>query len=197
MIFFTADQHFSHANIIKYCHRPFNDVNHMNTIMIERWNSKVKNAIDVVYVIGDFIYTHSKIERRNIISKLNGQIVLIRGDHDGPWYTGLYQISDDTSLMILDHSIPITLCHWCMRVWPKSHYNSWHLYGHSHGMLPSEGKSHDVGVDNNNFYPLSLDEITEIMKFKPDNFNLVKSKDKDRKWYEQMELELTYGTGNK
>lgn len=197
MVFFTADQHFSHANIIKYCHRPFNDVNHMNTTMIERWNSKVKNAIDIVYVIGDFIYTHSKIERRNIIAKLNGQIVLIRGDHDGPWHTGLSQISDDTPLMILNHSTPITLCHWCMRVWPKSHYNSWHLYGHSHGMLPSEGKSHDVGVDNNNFYPLSLDEITEIMRFKPDNFNLVKSKDKDKKWYEQMELELTYGTGNK
>jgi hypothetical protein len=98
---------------------------------------------------------------------------------------------------MLNHSpTPITLCHWCMRVWPKSHYNSWHLYGHSHGKLPSEGKSHDVGVDNNNFYPLSLIEITKIMKYKPDNFNLVKSEDKDKKWYEQMELELTYGTGD-
>jgi calcineurin-like phosphoesterase family protein len=61
-----------------------------------------------------------------------------------------------------------------MRVWPRSHYNSWQLYGHSHGRLEPVGKQWDVGVDNNNFYPVSFDQLVEIMKNRPDNFNLVK-----------------------
>ena len=35
-------------------------------------------------------------------------------------------------------------------------------------------KTRDVGVDNNNFYPVSFDQLVEIMKNRPDNFNLVK-----------------------
>ena len=60
-----------------------------------------------------------------------------------------------------------------MRVWPRSHYNSWMLYGHSHGMLDPIGKQHDVGVDNNEFYPVSLEQIREIMMGRPDNPNFI------------------------
>ena len=42
MIYFSADQHFSHANIIKYCKRPFNNAQHMNETLIKNWNSVVK-----------------------------------------------------------------------------------------------------------------------------------------------------------
>jgi calcineurin-like phosphoesterase family protein len=61
-----------------------------------------------------------------------------------------------------------------MRVWPRSHYNSWHLFGHSHGKLEPVGKSWDVGVDKNNFIPLSLTQIEKIMEKRPDNPNFVK-----------------------
>lgn len=61
-----------------------------------------------------------------------------------------------------------------MKVWVRSHYNSFQLYGHSHGNLPTEGKQYDVGVDNNNFFPVSLDKIIEIMRKKPCNFNLIR-----------------------
>jgi len=67
----------------------------------------------------------------------------------------------------------VVVCHYAMRVWPKSHYNSWQLYGHSHGRLGGIGKQYDIGVDNNNFYPVSFNEICEIMQNKPDNSNLV------------------------
>ena len=46
-----------------------------------------------------------------------------------------------------------------MRVWNKSHYGSWELYGHSHGTLEPIGKQLDVGVDTNNFYPYSFEDI--------------------------------------
>ena len=55
MIFFTADNHFCHANIIRNCDRPFCDVNAMNRIMIEKWNSRVTDSDDI-YILGDFMY---------------------------------------------------------------------------------------------------------------------------------------------
>jgi calcineurin-like phosphoesterase family protein len=61
-----------------------------------------------------------------------------------------------------------------MRTWHRSHYNAWLLYGHSHGRLPPIGKSWDVGVDNNNFTPISFEQVKDIMKARPDNPNLVK-----------------------
>jgi calcineurin-like phosphoesterase family protein len=73
----------------------------------------------------------------------------------------------------------IVLCHYMMSIWPGSHYNSWHLFGHSHGRSTEVGKSLDVGVDtekygHKRFYPYSFDEIKAIMKLKGDNFNKLK-----------------------
>ena len=198
MIFFTSDQHFNHTNIIKYCHRPFNNIEHMNEAMIKRRNSIV-SPNDYVYVLGDFIFVDNINIITYFVNKLNGTILLLRGDHGrtkltiGDKLKMVDPIVELVPTFPLAHiSTTLTLCHWCMRVWPKSHYNSWHLYGHSHGMLPSEGKSHDIGVDNNNFYPLSLDEIIEIMKSKPDNFNMIKSEDQKQPEFEQLEMEFTW-----
>jgi calcineurin-like phosphoesterase family protein len=171
MIYFTADTHFSHANIIKYCNRPFKDVQEMNETLIDNWNSVVQDS-DTVYVLGDFGFGDCS----KIIQKLKGIKILIIGSHDKDtirlcksyfkFITPLYELKQD--------NYHITLCHYCMRIWPKSHYNSWHLYGHSHGSLEPIGKSWDVGVDKNSFIPLSLNNIIEIMKNQKDNFNLVK-----------------------
>jgi len=62
-----------------------------------------------------------------------------------------------------------------MLVWDKSHFNSWQLFGHSHGMLSLAGlgKQFDVGVDNNDFYPVSFDQLLGIMKERPDNSNYI------------------------
>ncbi|MGN1351246.1 MAG: hypothetical protein ACI4VE_00385 [Clostridia bacterium] len=42
MIYFIADTHFNHRNIIEYCNRPFKDTNEMNEYIIQKWNSVVK-----------------------------------------------------------------------------------------------------------------------------------------------------------
>jgi calcineurin-like phosphoesterase family protein len=169
MKWFIADLHFGHSNIVKYCNRPFKDVMEMDDTIINNWNSVV-NSQDTVYVIGDFCFGNASY----YIEKLKGNKVFLAGSHDKDLY----------KLGLIKHEIwnlkeeneTIILCHYCMRVWHKSHFNSWHLFGHSHGRLVPEGKSMDVGVDCNNFYPISLDRIREIMKDKPDNSNFLGNK---------------------
>ena len=63
------------------------------------------------------------------------------------------------------------MCHYAMHVWPRSHYNSWHIFGHSHGALSLPGKRWDVGVDNNNYMPVSMSQLRIIMDKKSDNIN--------------------------
>ena len=183
MIWFTADHHLGHTNIIEYCNRPFKNVDEMDSIMIDRWN-EVVNPEDTVYHLGDLSLSKEwNVVISTYISRLNGNIIFIPGGHD-KWlystnrnYTFVHKkFYVENPLITLNDNTPIILCHYAMRVWDRSHYNSWHLYGHSHGMLDGVGKSMDVGVDTNDFYPYSLDQIKSIMEKKPDNFNYIGDK---------------------
>lgn len=79
-IYVTADQHFFHDNIIKYCERPFENVEHMDYVMKKRWNEVVDES-DVIYHLGDFaLGTKKQIEE--MLDELNGYKILIRGNHD-------------------------------------------------------------------------------------------------------------------
>jgi len=169
MIWFTADTHYGDKKIIHYMNRPFKSVEEMNNTLIENWNKKVGER-DLVYHLGDFGFG----DPDPILSKLKGFKKLVIGSHDRDAAKSDIWVAKDTRMDIWELNIPITLSHYCMRVWPKSHYNSYMLYGHSHGFLKSQGKSHDVGVDCNNFTPLSFLEVAALMEKKPDNFNLVK-----------------------
>lgn len=80
--FFTSDLHFGHANVIKFCNRPFKNVTDMNKHIIDKWNKQVKSQ-DIVYLLGDIFWnTVPKKEVRETIEKLNGNIHLIIGNHD-------------------------------------------------------------------------------------------------------------------
>lgn len=166
--FFTADPHYYHENIIKYCNRPFKDGDEAAEVCIENHNSVVgKN--DYVFMLGDFTWLKSEAEVWKLIARLNGKLIFIRGNHDY-WIKG--HIPD-----ILDINIegqPITLSHYAMRVWNKSHFNAWNLHGHSHGTLSSIGKQLDVGVDCHNYTPVSFEHIKGRMDELEDNFNLIR-----------------------
>ena len=79
-VFFTADCHFDHEAIIKYCHRPFKNIDHMNEELVRRWNAKVRED-DLVYHIGDFTFKHPH-NAQYWEEQLNGKIVHILGNHD-------------------------------------------------------------------------------------------------------------------
>jgi len=186
MVFFTADHHFYHQNIIKYCNRPFESVEEMNNALINNWNESIR-SMDDVYVIGDFIFGRAERQAERltgIVRQVKGNIFLVKGSHDklasyDPMTLGKdarrFHLFEDRILAITVDGQEIILCHYSMRVWPKSHFNTWHLFGHSHGKLKPWGKSLDVGVDCWDYRPLSFPEVKGIMQTRPDNFNLLRT----------------------
>lgn len=166
-LFVTADEHYGHTNILKFCNRPFGSVREMNEELIRRHN-KVVSEEDFVIHAGDFAMT-GKQYTENIIRRLNGTHFFLKGSHD-KWLPK----DHDTRWEAWMGKQYVVIDHYCLRTWGKSHYNSWHLHGHSHGGLDPVGKQLDVGVDTNNFYPYSWADIESIMTGRPDNFNLVK-----------------------
>jgi len=163
----TSDEHYGHKNIIKYCNRSFDSIEEMNQTIIDNHN-KIVTEEDTTIHVGDFTLK-SKTYAIDIIHKLNGSHMFIKGSHD-------YWL-DQKHMTRLEKKIYdnfIVFDHYAMRVWPRSHHNSILLFGHSHGGLKSFGKSMDVGVDTNNFYPYSIERVVSLMRNKPDNFNLVR-----------------------
>ena len=177
MIWFTADFHLSHKNIIKYCNRPFKNVAEMDSILIDNLKERL-NPKDILYFLGDLTFKE-KVAHEFFEIFEDIEIYYIIGNHDSNKVVNVARkycisISHLKDIKIVDQSI--TLCHYAMRVWNKSHYNSWQLYGHSHASLKSIGKQHDIGVDNNNFFPVSFEDLVGIMKNKQDNINYIPSR---------------------
>lgn len=153
----------------------------MHEVMIRNWNSVV-SASDLVYHLGDFAFCYNKSMIKALRDKLNGRIILIAGNHDraksldiGLEFIPMIKRNGMKIYPVCRISCgeqQIVLSHYAMRVWDKSHWGVWHLYGHSHGNLPDDPNSlsMDVGVDCNDFTPLSFDQVKEKMgskKFRP------------------------------
>ena len=80
-VLFTSDLHFGHENVIRFDGRPFSTVEEMDNELIRRWNEKVAPG-DLVYVLGDFIWKSRNDDAAELIRSLQGQIILIKGNHD-------------------------------------------------------------------------------------------------------------------
>lgn len=170
--FFTADLHLGHEAIIRLSHRPFATVEEMDSTIIDRINLRVASG-DLLYVLGDFTihgYEKAKEYRKRIKCQ---NMYLIEGNHDRlnaakcrdlfTWCLPLAEVKKSDQ--------HITLCHYAMRRWNKSHHGAWQLYGHSHGCLEDDAKllSFDVGVDCHDFYPLSFSDVCGIMAKRVEN----------------------------
>ena len=175
MIHFTSDIHFGHKNVIQHSNRPFNSLDHMNETLIQNWNRVVKPN-DTCYSLGDFAFC--KIgDTEKILNQLNGTKILLLGNHCkeikknvNRIITNVPSVKSISSYEELKHQDEfIVMFHYGCRVWNKSHYGSWLLYGHSHSTLPPFGKSVDVGVDSTwvtgvaEYRPFSFDEIKAFM----------------------------------
>lgn len=165
-VWFTADTHFGHASIIRFCKRPFSSVEDMDETLIHRWNERVKPG-DVVWHLGDFAFHKSKEQLITLFNRLNGDKCLITGNHDHTDTRRLLWTNIKALTTLNLDKMPIVLCHYGMRVWDRSHHGSVHLYGHSHNTLPGDNQSLDVGVDCWDFRPVNIDEIRARLKTLP------------------------------
>jgi calcineurin-like phosphoesterase family protein len=180
-VWFTADLHTSHRRIIEYCNRPFSSVEEMDKVLLHNFFSLVKYG-DTVYYLGDLSFNKESIVSFLNTCKSNGiKINFIEGNHDVKNRKIIEPLVEtyEKQNYISVNGQGIFLCHYSMRTWHKSHFNSWQLFAHSHGMLKTVGKQHDVGVDNNNFYPINLYQVIDIMKNKPDNENYKTMKEEE------------------
>ena len=169
MIYFTADTHFGHKNIIRSCGRPFQDVEEMNEVLIERWNERVKEQ-DKVYIIGDMFFLCKNPE--GILGRLRGKKHLIIGNHDDSWMEKVdlsrYFIGVDYYLEITDGARKMTLCHYPLLTW-KSPRRSYMVHGHIHAgtdadfwpLLCVRENVLNAGVDIHDFYPVTWEELEE------------------------------------
>jgi calcineurin-like phosphoesterase family protein len=168
-IAFTSDTHAYHDNIIKYSNRPFVNVDEMNTALAKNINAAVRPN-GILYHLGDWAFRglDYAIQFREMI-RPDINIVLIVGNHD--IHKLKYQSFKNLFRDIYDlkevkvNGRRITLCHYAMKVWNKSHHGAWQIFGHSHGSLPDDPNSlsFDVGVDCHNYKPLNFVEIEAIM----------------------------------
>lgn len=179
-IFFTSDLHFGHKNIIKFCNRPWETTEEMDEALIANWNSVVGEK-DIVFDLGDFAFaTNSKW--KELIQRLNGKHYLILGNHDMTQWPGdkimqLFERVEQQMIIYIDNRC-IYLNHYPYLCyggsWRKPEHAVWQLHGHVHTCPNSSGADdermiykfpyqYDVGVDNNNYTPVSFKQVKDII----------------------------------
>ena len=191
MKYFTADTHFGHSNIIKFENQPFRNqfknIGEHDEFLINAWNSVVKYE-DEIYILGDMFFGNIK-NATWVIHQLRGRKYFIRGNHDKTTlqlqnkHNCFEWVKDMYELKVPDEEAPkkvqsITLCHYAMIVWNKSHHGAWQLFGHSHGGLTGIREGHhnenkwtnmlspnqfDVGYDVFQ-RPISYEEVKAVIK---------------------------------
>ncbi len=180
-IFFTGDLHFGHENVIAFDNRPFATVEEMDAELIRRWNNKVGKG-DLVYVLGDFIWKTRNDDAPSLVKSLNGQIILIKGNHDRFLHNakakdalaGLKDYDDICVELENGTKKRVILSHYFIPMYNGHRHQAIHLHAHSHfsdeadyevdfaDKLNAEGirnEIYNVGCMYWNYEPVTLDEI--------------------------------------
>ena len=171
-VYFTSDTHFGHENIIRYCGRPVRNAEEMNAELIRRWRETVPEE-GIVFHLGDFAHGGSRLWN-DILHALTGRKYLILGNHDmkalRQGYMGQFEhVAHQMTIKVGGQTI--VLNHNPFLCYGGSYRDVWQLFGHVHsGPASHTGLDHprlrmlfplqyDVGVDNNDFRPISFAEV--------------------------------------
>lgn len=183
--FFTADLHFGHENIIRYCDRPFGSVDQMNAGLVERWNDTVDDT-DEVWVLGDVAM--GRIDESLLhVERLRGRKVLVTGNHDRCWagrkrnpelwldryrQVGFAEIFDGTVSAEVAGT-PVLAGHFPYEGdshdedrfvrWRPTDEGAWLLHGHVHTRWQVHDRQINVGVDVWNYAPVAETTLAEII----------------------------------
>lgn len=182
-LYFCSDLHFGHFRICKYCHRPFESRGEMDQALIDNWNSVVPED-GVVICCGDFMLPHDIgiKEYQKYLKQLNGKIYLTSGNHDRI-KCGEYVIDGKSEvklvvndmMMIIVDGVKIFAQHY-----PALAFNgNYQVFGHIHTLADGtcygidgdvtkrmRKTQYDVGVDQNNYTPVSYWQLCDIFRNK-------------------------------
>jgi len=152
--FLFSDPHFDHANIIKYCHRPFKNVDEMNNTILKNYNKTVKEN-SLVYFLGDMAFGRNSRPPGFWFKQLKGQIVYFRGNHDKKGYR---------EMVIHVKDLYFKLSHFPTN---RGDWVGWMIHGHVHDKSPFidyQNKRINVSVDATGFKPVKLSDIIKKVK---------------------------------
>jgi calcineurin-like phosphoesterase family protein len=182
-IYLIGDTHFAHANIIRYCDRPFPNaqrpnVRLMNRVLVNNWNNTVKPK-DTVYFLGDWAFGKGPKPARYWVArswkrKLSGHIISIRGNHDKKqkgvrfynWGTLYYR----GYKFLLIHRPGLNDPGQTQKQKRKlAKWHGWVIHGHKHNnnmrnypFINGKRKTINVGVELTNYKPVSLDFLLSL-----------------------------------
>ena len=181
-VFFTSDYHAFHKKILILGKgRPFASLDEHNSALVDRHNAVVRPG-DKVHNLGDFAMSCGWEDAYRFRQRLMGDQHYYWGNHDKPptgkvaWeminnHPDCFVSVKDVDILDLSAygvKYPVSIGHFAMRTWTKSHKGAWNLYGHSHNQLPEAQNwlAFDVGVDCWDFRPVSIEEVAQKMKAK-------------------------------
>ena len=131
MIYYIADNHFGHKNVIRFDNRPFADTVLMDEVLVHNWNERVTED-DTVYILGDCFWKNEENSVK-LIQRLKGHKHLIRGNHDRVHgRLRFYYESIEHYAEINDNDRLVILCHYPIPFYKNQHYGAVMLYGHVH-----------------------------------------------------------------
>jgi calcineurin-like phosphoesterase family protein len=167
-IWFTSDTHFGHKNIIQYANRPFDSVEQMDEVMVQRWNHHIKPN-DLVFHLGDLFFYKGEMQQK-MIPRLHGRKILIRGNHDDGYTNSKFRalgFEPKNQYVFEDY----LLTHYpqtqdaMLELIDQTHIKG-NLHGHVHDRTDHLNKDvmRCMCVEQNNYYPFHLDEIRRYFK---------------------------------
>ncbi len=163
-IFLISDLHFGHANIIRYCSRPFlhSDVKEMDHVLIKNWNYTISPA-NRVYYLGDLRYGLQAMSALEYRKKLKGNITFIEGNHDDPELCAVPSA-------ILDYGgFHFLLIHDPAKI-PKT-FDGWVIHGHHHNndlprypFIDFLNRRVNVSAEAIGYIPVNLNTICNLIR---------------------------------
>jgi len=155
-----GDPHYWHGNVIEYSNRPFKDVYDMNKQLIKNHNKVVKSE-DKVFILGDFALCN-KEKAKEIVSKLNGKLILIMGNHDRArninwWYDVGFSEVIKYAIIVNGN---IILSHEPVEDIQPPFYN---IHGHIHEKNLFGDRYCNVSVEQIDYQPVNLDLLIQSL----------------------------------
>lgn len=185
-LYLISDTHFDHANIIKYCNRPFERASEMDEHIIRNWNERVQFG-DTVLHGGDIAMARSEVAIE-YAERVNGQLVHLDGNHDdidqsqAPFptlksYYFTYTYGETEYEFYYTHWPPTEHSDRDDEREPPKHsqppewFDGWFLHGHVHNndlknfpFINPDEKFVNLSAELLNYTPIEIEELIQLIE---------------------------------